>query len=297
MNRQSQQPTVITFSAQMYSALLILYPAHYREIYGEQMVQVFQEVARDSYRHQGVVGMAFWWFATALDLIFTAIEQRKEGKATMSESLSIQPLKGSGFGALCILGGLIYFLGGIWLTIGGVPTDPMAIDLTHILRMMWASGTTCGLMGMMVTNATDNGFLARAAAWLSGIGLVIISVDALIALVVHQPVSLFTSSSLPFANLGQVVPLVGWIVLTFLTLSENRWIGWTKLAPLATLLAPIVGLLLGNMLGIRFFPVMIMGLALMLLGFAVKTQLDNKRRDINGFSPTASPDSTSPQTI
>jgi hypothetical protein len=287
MKRPSTQPTMITLFSRAYAALLILYPATYRKEYGQQMVQVFQDIARDSYQHRGVMGMVYWWCETVLDLIFTAIEQRKEGKPTMSKPLSVQPIKGTGLGLLCILGGVIYFFGGVWLSIEGIPGDPTAIQLTHQLRMMWASGATCGLMGMMLTNATNNGFIARSAAWLAGIGLVIISLDALIAVIVRQPIASFTESSLPFSNLVQIIPLVGWIVLSFLIIAEKRWVGWSRFAPLGMLVAPFTDVLFGSLLSIRFLPVMIMGLALVLLGFAVKTQLDIKRQGINVQSPDA----------
>src|SRR5258708_5108541 len=117
----TEQPLVITLSARLYTALLILYPRTYRNEYGAQMVQVFHDVARDSYRRQRVVGIIFWWYLALFDLILTVIEQRRKGKAIMSKPFSTPPMKGTGLGLMCIMGGLIYFAGGLWLSISGVP--------------------------------------------------------------------------------------------------------------------------------------------------------------------------------
>jgi hypothetical protein len=90
----------IAFSVRIYRALLILYPADYRHEFGALMVQMFRDVSRDKFHKQGVIGVAFWWCATLLDLTFTVIEQRRKGKFTMSRATFIQST-----GILLMVGG------------------------------------------------------------------------------------------------------------------------------------------------------------------------------------------------
>jgi hypothetical protein len=275
----NQQPIAIRLSARMYTALLILYPAPYRKAYGNHMAQVFEDVARDCYGRQGIPGMVYWWGSTMLDLIVTAIEQRKEGTSIMSKLLALQPPKGPALGLMVMLGGLFYAVGGLWLIVAGTPGDIMGIQLTHLLRMMWLGGTVCALMGIGVTDGIEDGVVPHAAAWVCGIGLVIIQLEALNALVTRYPISAFATTALPFSTALETVPLLGWAVLTVYILYGNRWQGWTKLTALGMLLAPFVGLLLGGLLGITLLPIVVMGLALLALGFAVRTRLEDKRQN------------------
>jgi len=76
----------ITLSERLYTALLVLYPADYRHEYGTLMVQLFRDVSREKYQGQGTLGLAFWWCATLFDLTYTALEQRRRIKFTMSKS-------------------------------------------------------------------------------------------------------------------------------------------------------------------------------------------------------------------
>jgi hypothetical protein len=274
VSHKSDLPAAVSLSTRVYAALLVLYPAAYRREFGADMVQLFRDVSRETYYGRRVMGMLHWWISTIVDLIFTAFEQRKESRMTMSRSLSLQPMKGSGLGLMCISGGIIYLVGGCWLAISGVPGDLMGIQFTNLLRMMWAGGATCGLMGMCVTGAIDKSRVARAAAWLSGIGFAIIVADALVALVIRSPMSTFSTSPLPFSNLVEVIPLAGWSVLSILLLNSKEWSGWSQFAPLAMLLAPFVGLLLGALVGNSLLTIEVMGLALVMLGLATKRHLE-----------------------
>jgi len=148
----------------------------------------------------------------------------------------------------------------------------------------------CALMGIAVTGGIEDGFLPRAAAWLAGLGLVIIEIGALIALITRQPISTFMPSGLPFSSLWEVIPLVGWVILTISALNGLRWSGWSKFAPLGMLLAPFAGLLIGVLLGNAYLAVIVMGLVLALLGFAVRNRLEDKRQDTTDYAPRKSVD-------
>lgn len=292
----TNQPVLIPLSVRLYAALLVLYPKAYRESYGSEMIQLFRDAARDAYCQQGHIGMLSWWLSTVLDLILTVIEQRKEGNPMISKPIALQPVKGSGLGLMCILGGLIYGIGGLWLLLSGVPTDFLGVQLTHLLRLMWVSGVVCGLMGMGVTDGIETNPIVQIAACFAGIGFVSVGIDALIALITHNPISVYTSSSLPFSNLWQVLPLIGWAVLAMSTLNNTRWVGWSKFAPLGVLIAPMLGLLIGNLPTIKYFPMILMGLALSTLGLAIKTRLDEKRRT-NTLDPHFAPESIHSQAL
>lgn len=90
----------IAFSARIYRALLILYPADYRREYGSLMVQFFRDVSRDKYQRQGFLGVIRWWCKTLFDLALTVIEQRRKVKFTMSKSTFMQMT-----GLLLVIGG------------------------------------------------------------------------------------------------------------------------------------------------------------------------------------------------
>lgn len=277
------QPGIVTLSTRIYTTLLILYPVAWRSAYGAHMVQVFQDVCRDSYRRQGIAGIVFWWCSTLPDLILTAIEQRKEGKLTMSKSNP--PIKGSGLGIMCIAGGLFYAFGGLWLSVAGVPTDPFGIQLTNLLKMMWPAGTVCSLMGMAVLGAMDSKPVSWIAGWVSGFVLSTITLEGLVGIILRSSVSPFSGSAFPFSVISGVVPLISWGVLTAVILNARRWTNWTRFAPVVTLVAPFIGFLFGNLLGITYLPVIVMGLALAISGLAIQTHLNDKRRTLNTLSP------------
>lgn len=78
--KQSSSNLWIARSVALYRALLVLYPAAYRRDYGALMVQLFRDVAREKYAGGGILAMALWWCKTLVDLLVTAVEQRrKEG--------------------------------------------------------------------------------------------------------------------------------------------------------------------------------------------------------------------------
>ena len=116
-------------------------------------------------------------------------------------------------------------MGGLWLLLGGVPIDVLGIQLTHVLRLMWAGGVVCGLMGMAVTDGIETNPILQIAAWFSGIGFVLVEIDALIALITRDLISVYTTSPLPFSNLWQMLPFIGWAILAISTLYSTRWVG------------------------------------------------------------------------
>jgi hypothetical protein len=68
---------LIAFSGRLYRALLMFYPRQHRREYSDSMVQVFQDVSWMTYNQHGLIGLAFWWCTTLVDLIRTVIVERR----------------------------------------------------------------------------------------------------------------------------------------------------------------------------------------------------------------------------
>jgi hypothetical protein len=66
---------LIHFSNQFYKFLLLAYPAEFRQEYGQQMRQVFQDCCREAQR-EGIWGLTRLWLLTLSDLIVTLLKER-----------------------------------------------------------------------------------------------------------------------------------------------------------------------------------------------------------------------------
>lgn len=161
----------IAFSERVYRALLILYPADYRRDYGDLMVQVFRDVARDRYHRQGWLGIALWWCATLLDLSLTVIEQRRKVKFTMSKSTLTQLT-----GILLIVGGFCGAIAafsqlqpGSHYSYRGVYQLAMYMQLPHSLLI------GIGSLGLALQYGKQVGQVGKWVLIVSGIGALIVT--------------------------------------------------------------------------------------------------------------------------
>lgn len=68
---------MLDLSRRIYRALLLAYPGDFRRAYGEEMVQVFSDLCRDVLDRQGTPGLVQLWMGTFIDLVLTALEERK----------------------------------------------------------------------------------------------------------------------------------------------------------------------------------------------------------------------------
>jgi hypothetical protein len=261
--------------------LLWLYPAAFRRTYGREMVQFFRDVSLEIYEQHRLAGILYWWGSTLFDLVLTAIQQRSK---TMAAKLRHAPIKGSGLGIMTTMGGIFYFVGGLWLIAGGVPTDRFAIQIIELLKMMWASGMICGLMGMAVLGALSNRWFSHGAAWLAGLGLVEIAISGLYGVINPPSISLYTYTALPFSP-SQFLVLIGWSGVSVAVLTANRWQGWTRFVPSVALFAPFIGMIISAYSTVRLVPMLTMGVALALLGLALMTHLHEARRLVQELEP------------
>lgn len=103
MNGETSQPALLLFSERVYRALLIAYPEEFRRDYGRHMVQVFRDVCRDAYGQGGSWGLTVWVAVAVLDLLQTALVERRKVKLTMS-NFKLRTWAGW----LCLFGGIFF---------------------------------------------------------------------------------------------------------------------------------------------------------------------------------------------
>lgn len=84
---------LIDVSVWLYRLLLAAYPASFREEYGEAMVQLFGDTARDALRRGGVLGLSALWLRTLADFTISVIRQYRDQPAPVrSESVLLSDL-------------------------------------------------------------------------------------------------------------------------------------------------------------------------------------------------------------
>ncbi len=71
-------------SVRLYRLLLAAYPASFRQEYGDAMVQLFRDTAREAYRRRGLLGLAAMWLRTAADFTISVIRQHRDKPVEVS---------------------------------------------------------------------------------------------------------------------------------------------------------------------------------------------------------------------
>jgi hypothetical protein len=80
----SRTSRLVELSAYLYRLLLAAYPAAFRNEYGEAMVQLFHDTARDAYRRRGFLGLTAMWLRTLVDFTISAIRQHRDKPVEVS---------------------------------------------------------------------------------------------------------------------------------------------------------------------------------------------------------------------
>ena len=78
----------VKWSVRLYRLLLAAYPASFRNEYGEAMVQLFRDTARDAYRRRGLLGLLMVWPRTLTDLAVSVVRQHRD-KPVQASSESV----------------------------------------------------------------------------------------------------------------------------------------------------------------------------------------------------------------
>ncbi len=66
----------VELSVRVYRLLINSYPASFRQEYGNQMTQVFRELATDALRKRGAMGLVTAWFRVLADLLCTVTKEQ-----------------------------------------------------------------------------------------------------------------------------------------------------------------------------------------------------------------------------
>lgn len=123
----SEKPLVIPqimFSVRVYQLLLKAYPAKFRQEYGPDMTQVFQDCCLRATRQGGRNGLVRLWMFTLIDFIRSVFEQHLQKETDMSKSMFIKlsgwALTLGSFAFITILNGSIAgsLIGSILIAIG-----------------------------------------------------------------------------------------------------------------------------------------------------------------------------------
>ncbi|MGH7174578.1 MAG: hypothetical protein ACRELF_08435 [Gemmataceae bacterium] len=75
---------LIEMSVSFYRLLLAAYPAPFRNEYGEAMVQLFRDTARDAYGRRGLRGLSAMWLRTLADFTISVIRQHRDKPVLVS---------------------------------------------------------------------------------------------------------------------------------------------------------------------------------------------------------------------
>jgi hypothetical protein len=92
----------------VYRALLLIYPAHFRARYAEQLVQLFGDQLRDARAGGAPASGLITWLRTLKDLALTAASEHARRDRTVAHSLTVAPSTSSRIlGVIGILGGTL----------------------------------------------------------------------------------------------------------------------------------------------------------------------------------------------
>jgi Flp pilus assembly protein TadB len=67
---------MVDFSGRVYCVLLLLYPAGFRQHFGDDMAQLFRDCCREALHERGYAGIVLLWLRTLFDLAITALMQQ-----------------------------------------------------------------------------------------------------------------------------------------------------------------------------------------------------------------------------
>jgi len=118
MKRDDAPGGVAAWSARLYRALLLLFPASFRRAYGDEMARAFRDLCRDAWRTSGAGGVLALWPGALGDLLLAASAEHVGG-LTMLRLTLVLSLAAP---ALFALDNLVYL---IWAVLLGDPPDFM----------------------------------------------------------------------------------------------------------------------------------------------------------------------------
>jgi hypothetical protein len=118
MKRDDAPSGVAVWSARLYRALLLIFPASFRRAYGDEMARAFRDLCRDAWRTSGAGGVLALWPGALRDLLAAASAEHVGG-LTMLRLTMILSLAAP---ALFVVDNLAFML---WAVSLGDPPDFM----------------------------------------------------------------------------------------------------------------------------------------------------------------------------
>lgn len=162
-------------SLAVYRTLLLLYPARFRRVYGQQMALVFRDACRDAIRQRGVAGIARVWRMTLGDLIVTAISERLEQDMSRT-SLALYRTSG----LISLVGVVAWILGPIVIAISLAlvnmtgATPPLSVMLLVPMGWLFFAVSFIGLYAWLAQRC-------GALVWLPGAAVIAILLVLVVA--------------------------------------------------------------------------------------------------------------------
>lgn len=164
---------LLTASERIYRALLIAYPADFRREYAAEMTRLFRDTCRDAYRQGGIAAALLWSFSTLVDLILTALQERRK----VNTLVQFKPFLSRSAGLLLMIGGVLAGASAISQLVPMMPYNG-----TYIPSMLIIPAYACvalGLEGTIFRYYTRLGLIGRLALWLAGCGAMAVPLGAL----------------------------------------------------------------------------------------------------------------------
>ena len=107
MTHYERHQRALEISERVYKALLKAHPEEFRNEYGLQMSQAFQDSCGEELECSGMVGLVKLWLRTILDLVMTALVERSSGRANDQEAV-MKDYKLAGIGFVLLLAPLFF---------------------------------------------------------------------------------------------------------------------------------------------------------------------------------------------
>ena len=137
-------------------------------------------------------------------------------------------------GLACMVGSSIALVDGLRLVATGHKDIPGFRDIdgiSAIAQAFWALGLVCAFLGLLALHATGDRAFHRWLTWIPVVGGILAALG-FVLVIVGVP----TSKNLP-AIVGQLLSMLGLLVVTVLVLVARNWEGWRRLTPLVVFLA------------------------------------------------------------
>lgn len=170
-------------------------------------------------------------------------------------------------GAMSVFGSLVAVAEGARMTLIGTTHEGTFRDpdtLNYLAQFAWLGGSLCAMLGLLALRTTGTNPIFRLLSWLPVVGYASGVVGALLGLA-GVPIR----ENLP-ATAGQLLAMVGLVVVAILVLAARVWRGWRAFMPLLNVITIPLGsvayILAGNLDGAWWI---VNGLASVLLGYAV----------------------------